>query len=193
MLVQPVGSKLWRQAYRFDGKQKLLSLGAYPIVSLRAARAARDANKLLLAKGIDPSTPRKLDRSAEQAARTNTFKLVAEELLQKSEKDGNDPKTLEKKRWLLSFAYPDLGDRPIGEIKAVDLLAVIREIGKRGRYESARRLRALAGSVFRYGVATGRCENDPSSVLRGALITPTVSHRAAIVDPKRIGALLRDR
>ena len=98
---------------------------------------------------------------------------------------------MKKKRWLLEFAYSEIGDRPIAEIKAAELLALLRKIEARGRYESARRLRSLAGAVFRYGVATSRCENDPSSVLVGALTTPTVTHRAAIIEPSAIGPLLR--
>lgn len=191
LLVQPTGSKLWRQAYRFDGKQKLLSLGPYPQTSLSEARAAREANKKLLAQGIDPSAQRKLERSSAQASRLSTFQAVADEMIEKHRRDGNDEKTLAKKRWLLQFAFTDIGHRPVSEIKAPELLEVLRKIEKRGRFESARRLRALAGSVFRYGVATGRCENDPSAVLRGALVTPKVSHRAAVTEPKAVGALLR--
>jgi hypothetical protein len=190
--VEKNGSKLWRQAYRFDGKQKLLSLGPYPVVTLAAARAGRDANKALLAKGIDPSTQRKLDRGAEKIARANTFKIVAEELLTKFEKDGDDPKTLGKRRWLLCFAYTDFGDRPISEIKVPELLDVLRKIERRGRHDTARRLRALAGRVFRYAIATSRAERDSSADLAGALIAPKVQHRAAaITDPAGVGALLR--
>ena len=94
------GSKLWRHAFRFDGKQKLVALGAYPIVSLAEARAGRDANKSLLAKGVDPSVQRKIDRGAARIARSNTFRIVADELLEKFKIEGDDPKTLEKKKWL---------------------------------------------------------------------------------------------
>lgn len=191
LLVQPGGSKLWRQAYRFDGKQKLLSLGKYPDVSLADARTARGANKALLEKGIDPSAQRKIDQVTASLARANTFKLVAEELLTKFERDGDDPKTLGKKRWMLSFAYADLGDRPIGEIEAPELLEVLRKIELRGRYDTARRLRALTGRVFRYAIATSRAKRDPSADLAGALVAPDTKHRAAITDPAGVGALLR--
>jgi integrase len=191
LLVETGGSKLWRQAYRFDGKQKLLALGSYPIVTLADARVGRDANKAVLSKGIDPSTQRKIDRGAAKIARTNTFKLVAEELLSKFEKDGDDPKTLGKKRWMLSFAYADLADRPITEIKASELLEVLRKIERRGRHDTARRLRSLMGRVFRFAIATSRAERDPSADLAGALISPKVQHRAALTEPHAIGALLR--
>ncbi|WP_333939093.1 Arm DNA-binding domain-containing protein [Bradyrhizobium sp. CCBAU 11386] len=97
MLVETNGSRLWRQAYRFDGKQKLIALGAYPM-SLAEPRNARDANKALLAKGVDPSAQRKLDRTAARLARTNTFRIIADELVAKFEVEGDDPKTLKKKK-----------------------------------------------------------------------------------------------
>ena len=101
LLVEKNGSKLWRHAFRFDGKQKLVALGSYPAVSLADARAGRDANKGLLAKGIDPSVQRKIDRGAARIARSNTFRIVAVELVEKFKAEGDDPKTLEKKQWLL--------------------------------------------------------------------------------------------
>jgi Arm domain-containing DNA-binding protein/integrase-like protein len=125
LLVETNGSKLWRQAFRFDGKQKLIALGGYPAVSLAAARAGRDANKSLLAKGIDPSVQRKIDRGAARIARSNTFRIVADELLEKFKAEGDDPKTLDKKKWLLGFINADLGDRPVAEIKAPELLDVL--------------------------------------------------------------------
>ena len=139
LLVEKNGSKLWRHAFRFDGKQKLAALGAYPIVSLAEARAGRDANKSLLARGVDPSVQRKIDRGAARIARSNTFRIVADELLEKFKIEGDDPKTLEKKKWLLSFVNADLGDRPIAEIKAPELLEVLRKIERRGRFDTARR------------------------------------------------------
>ena len=99
--------------------------------------------------------------------------------------------TLTKKRWLLDFAYPAFGDRPIAEITALEVLSVLRQVEARGRYETARRLRSTCGTIFRYAIATGRAERDPSADLRGALTSPKVNHRAAIVDPVGIGALLR--
>jgi len=109
LLVQPHGSKLWRMAYRFDGKQKTLALGIYPVVTLQDARQQRDEAKRLLAKGTDPSAQRRLDKQT--AATGNTFKSIAEEVLGKLEKEGRAPKTMDKLRWLLSFAYPSIGKR----------------------------------------------------------------------------------
>ena len=188
VLVQPIGSKLWRLAYRFAGKQKTLALGVYPAVSLEEARRLRDEAKKLLARSIDPSVQLKTDK---QAGKDSRFRTVAEEVIAKLEREGRAPASLAKNRWLLDFAYPMFGDRPVAEITARDLLALLRKIEGRGLYETARRLRSTCGMVFRYAIATGRAERDPSMDLRGALTAPQVNHRATIIDPKSIGALLR--
>ena len=185
LLIAPHGSKLWRLAYRFGGKQKTLAIGAYPTFTLKAARDKREEAKRLLAKGIDPSTQRRLDKQSTSTG--NTFKAVAEEVLAKLEKEGRADVTLIKKRWLLDFAYPAFGDRPIAEITALEVLSVLRRVEARGHYETARRLRSTCGMVFRYAIATGRAERDPSADLRGVLTSPKVNHRAAIVDPVGIG------
>ncbi|MDT7816276.1 MAG: hypothetical protein QOJ42_6192 [Acidobacteriaceae bacterium] len=191
LLVQPNAAKLWRLAYRFDGRQKLLALGSYPATSLSEARSKRDEAKKLLAQGSDPSLERKAERRAARLSRRNTFAIVANELFDKWRAEGDAPATLKKKKWLLGFAKAELGNRPIAEIKAPELLEALRKIEKRGCYETAGRVRSTAGAVFRYAIATGRAERDPSADLRGALITPTVTHRATIVEPEQIGALLR--
>jgi integrase len=187
LLIQPHGTKLWRLAYRFGSKQKLLAFGIYPTVSLADARARRDAAKKFLADGVDPSVQRKLEKQASVI----TFKLVAEELVNKMERENRAAATLAKTRWLLEFAYADIGERPIAKVSALELLDVLRKIEARGNYETARRLRSTCGMVFRYAIATGRAERDPSVDLRGALISPTVKHRATIIEPTAIGALLR--
>jgi integrase len=188
VLIQPTGGKLWRLAYRFSGKQKTLALGVYPVVSLEEARRRRDEAKELLARSVDPSVQRKADK---QAGKDSSFRGVAEEVIAKLEREGRAQVTLTKKRWLLDFAYPAFGDRPVAEITARDLLALLRKIEGRGLYETARRLRSTCGMVFRYAIATGRAERDPSMDLRGALTAPRVNHRATIIDPKGIGGLLR--
>ena len=187
LMIQPHGTKLWRLAYRFSGKQKLLAFGIYPTVTLAEARARRDAAKQLLVDGIDPSVRRKLEKLASVV----TFRLVAEELLDKMQREGRAPRTLIKTRWLLDFAFPVIGERPIAKVSALELLDVLRKIEARGNYETARRLRSTCGMVFRYAIATGRAERDPSVDLRGALTAPKVKHRATILDPASIGGLLR--
>jgi integrase len=188
ILIQPTGGKLWRLAYRFAGKQKTLALGVYPLVSLEEARTRREEAKKLLARSIDPSAQRKINK---HAAKGRTFRAVAEEVIAKLEREGRAKATLDKTRWLLDFAYPMFGDRPVAEITARDLLTLLREIERRGLYETARRLRSTCGMVFRYAIATGRAERDPSMDLRRALTTPQVTHRPTILDPAAIGALLR--
>jgi integrase len=188
VLIQPTGSKLWRLAYRFAGKQKTLALGVYPAVSLEEARTRRDEAKKFLARSVDPSVQRKVDK---QAGKDSSFRGVAEEVIAKLEREGRARATLAKKKWLLDFAYPTFGDRPVTEITARELLALLRQIEGRGHHETARRLRSTCGMVFRYAIATGRAERDPSLDLRGALTAPQVNHRATITAPKGIGALLR--
>jgi hypothetical protein len=167
LLIQPNGSKLWRLAYRFRGKQKTLAIGVYPAVTLKQARQKRDDARRLLADNIDPAMQRRLEKLT--AASGNTFQAVAEEVLVKLGREGRADVTLAKKRWLLDFAYPAIGDRLIADITAPELLAVLRKVEERGRYETARRLRSTCGMVFRYAIATGRAERDPSLDLRGCI------------------------
>ncbi len=190
LFVTPGGTKAWRLAYRYNGKQKSLGLGIYPVVTLGEARNRRERAKKLLADGVDPSTQRKLDKIAAKSGET-TFRVVAEQLLEKHRIEGRAKSTLTKHRWLLEVAFDAFGGRPVGEITAVELLAALRRFEERGRYESARRLRSTCGMVFRFAIATGRASRDISVDLRGALISPQVKHRAAITEPPHISALLR--
>ena len=189
--VTPQGAKYWRMAYRIGGKQRVLAIGVYPATSLKAARSARDKAKEALAAGLDPGQKKKLDRIAAEAASVNTFSALAEELLAKKAKEGKAEATIGKLRWLLDFAIPDLGPRTIASIKPPEVLAVLRKIEARGKLETAGRLRGVIGEVFRYAIATGRAENDPTPSLRGALTAPITEPRAAIIQPIPFGALLR--
>jgi integrase len=190
LLVRTNGSKLWRFAYRFSGKQKQIALGAYPQVTLADARERREAARKLLAAAKDPSLERRLEKIA-KAAGGNSFREVAEEFLGKQRREGRSEATLSKNRWLLEPAFAAFGDRAMGEVTAPELLHALRKFELRGRYESARRLRTVAGMIFRYAIATGRATRDIALDLRGALTTPKVNHRAAITDPIEVGALLR--
>jgi len=191
LLVRPNGSKLWRFAYRFDGRQKQIALGAYPHVTLAQAREQREAKRKVLAGGKDPSLERRLEKIARQVG-GHSFGEIAEEFLDKLRREGRAPATLKKSRWLLEPAKAAFGDRPIGEITAPELLQALRKFEVRGRYESASRLRTIAGMIFRYAIATGRATRDIAADLRGALTTPKVTHRAAITDPGELGTLLRE-
>jgi integrase len=189
--VAPTGSKLWKLAYRFAGKQLKLSLGLYPAVGLKDARAQRDAAKRLLASGVDPGQQKKAAALVKANAEANTFDAIAAELLDKKRREAKAERTLGKLEWLLSLASPAIGSRPISDITAPEVLGVLRAVEARGRHETAKRLRATVGQVFRYAVATGRAEADPTGALKGALITPTVQHRAALIEPKAFGGVLR--
>ncbi|MCB1466045.1 MAG: tyrosine-type recombinase/integrase [Rhizobiaceae bacterium] len=189
--VERDGGKRWRLAYRFAGKQKALALGVYPELGLKGARALRDEARRLLADGRDPGAVRKQSRLVAANAAANTFEGIAAELVAKKRAEAKADATIAKIEWLLGFANEGFGSRPISEVSAADVLAVLRKVEARGRLESARRLRAAIGQVFRYAIATGRADNDPSGALRGAIASPVVKHRAAIIEPKAFGALLR--
>lgn len=189
--VMPTGAKLWRMAYRFDGKQKKLSIGPYPDIDLKTARAKRDSAKAQLRDGVDPSADKRLQKLTAANSRANTFEIVAAELMTKKEREGRAAATMEKARWLIGLATPLLGKRPISEISAAEVLATLRKVEDRGRLETAKSLRTAIGQVFRYAIATARAENDPTFALRGALTAPVVSHRAAITTAKEFGGLLR--
>lgn len=189
--IEPDGGKRWRLAYRFTGKQKTLALGVYPSTGLKAARSARDDAKRLINEGRDPSVAKKVAKLAAVDASANTFDAVAAELLVKKRNEEKADRTMAKLEWLLGLASPVIGARPIAEITAPEILSALRAVEARGRRETARRLRATIGQVFRYAGATGRAQGDPTGALRGALAAPVVKHRAAIIDPKAFGALLR--
>lgn len=191
LLVNPTGSKLWRIAYRIDGKEKLLSLGAYPTVSLKEARAKRDEAKALISQGMDPSHQRRIEKLTRAISNATTFKLVADEYVDKQKREGRAVNTLNKIEWLLSLATPKIGDRPISELSPAEVLAVLKAVEARGNYETAKRLRATIGAVCRFAIATARASNDPTSALKGALLSPKVKHRPAITDPAALGELLR--
>lgn len=191
LLVQPSGGKLWRLKYRIGGKEKKLGLGRYPDVSLKEARKRRDEARQKLAAGIDPGEEKKASITQASLATASSFGVVANEYLEKVAKEGREAVTIKKSRWLLSLFDAAFQARSLSEIAAADLFAALKTIQDKGHHETARRMRSLAGRVFRYGVATGRATSDPSSLLRGALVAPKVKHHSAILDPKHVGELLR--
>src|SRR3569832_2515856 len=169
LLMPTSGAKLWRLAYRFDGKQKLLALGHYPAVSLLEARRLRDAAKQLLREGLDPSANRKAERRQKSIAARNTFEALAEEWFEANEARWVKTYSSRLRSRLDDDLLPSLGKRPIAEIEPLEVLDAIRLIEKRNAIEMAKRVMQMASGVFRYGVATGRCRRDPTADLRGAL------------------------
>jgi hypothetical protein len=191
LLIRPSGGKLWRLKYRFAGKEQQLSIGRYPDTGLKEARQRRDAARKLLSAGIDPARQKRLVEAENARSVANTFKVVAEELIAKSEREGRATATLFKARWFLSLLPAVFTSRPVKDIKAPELLAELRKIESAGHHETAKRVRAFAGRVFRFAIATGRAHSDPSAALRGALVSPKVTHYAAILTADGAGSLLR--
>ena len=187
--INPNGSKWWRVKYHFTGKPQLLSGGVYPEVSLKEARHRRDEIRRQVRDGIDPSAARKATRRRETGA--DSFAALADEWLIKFQADWS-PSYREKITGTLNNnLLPWLGSRPVKAIEPRELLEVARRIENRGALETAHRAVATAGRIFRYGVATGRADRDPTPDLRGALPPLRNQHFAAITDPIDIGHLLR--
>ena len=190
LLVNASG-KYWRMDYRFADKRKTLALGIYPEVSLTKARQRRVKARELLADGIDPSEAKKDDKRAKATAAANTFELVAREF-QTSKKAAWSPSYFEK--WLRQLekdVFPYVGKLPIANITTPMMLEVIRRIEKRGVHDTAHTVKQTSGQVFRYGIQTGRCERDPCLDLTGALKPVIVKNMAAILDPAKVGGMLR--
>lgn len=190
LLVLPTGPKLWRLNTRLHGKQRTFALGVYPDVSLKQARVkCRDA-LAQVAQGVDPVQTKKAEALRKAVAAANTFKAVAKEYID-SKRDDLDEVTIHKAEWLAEKLSDKIGRLPIGGVSPQELLAVLQTEQNKGRRETARRMRSFAGRVFRYAIVTGRADRDPSQDLKGALKAPKVVHRAAIVDAKRAGELVR--
>lgn len=190
--IAPSGGKWWRLKYRHGGKEKRLSLGTYPDTPLKAAREKRDAARTQLAAGIDPGEARKAVKAAHRDVAADSFEAVAREWLSTIHgakvSAGHSDRTRIR---LEQDVFPWLGASSLGSIKAPDLLACLRRVEARGAIETAHRIKQACGQVFRYGVATGRCERDPTGDLRDALKPIQTRHHAAIIDPQRAGELLR--
>lgn len=189
--ILPTGTKVWRYAYRYEGSQKTLALGQYPLVGLAEARKRRDAAKAQLASGIDPARHKQRQKARKAESEANTFTLIATELLAKKQREGKASATIGKREWLYSLANDAIGALPVSDITPLEILAVLQNVEKKGHLETARRMRSAIGEVFRFAIATGRATNDPTFALRGALTTPQVKHRAALTDAKAFGELLR--
>ncbi|PHR92605.1 MAG: integrase [Robiginitomaculum sp.] len=190
LLVNPGGSKLWRMKYRFAGKEKLLSFGPYPIISLKQSREHRDAAKALLYNGHDPSTIKREAKHRRTMEAKNSFRVVADEFTEKLRKEGKAEITIKKLEWVLGMANEAFGHRPVNSIKASEILVPLKKLEKAGKHETARRLRSTIGRVIRYAIATARAESDPTFALQGALVTHKVKSHTAITNKEELGELL---
>lgn len=191
LLVTPTGAKSWRLKYRFDGKEKLLTLGIYPDVSLGKAREKREAARKQLADGIDPHEQKKAVKAAKAERSSNTFESVARLWFKKKSTKWTPAYGERLLRRLERDLFPLIGKRPISEIKPTELLSVLRKIEARGAIETAHRARSDAGQVFRFAVAEGKAERDIAADIADALEPKIIKHLAAVTEPAKVAELLR--
>lgn len=190
LLVTPTGGKLWRFDYRYSEKRKTVAFGAYPSITLSDARQRREDARKLLANGVDPGAIKKAQKTARIESATNSFEAVTREWHERFKNQWSVNHAERLLRRLELDVFPAIGERPIAEIKAPEMLAVLRKVELR-TLETAHRLRIACSQVFRYAVATGRAERDPVADLRGALPPVKNKHFAAPTDPKDVAPLLR--
>ena len=190
LLLKEGGAKYWRYTYDFAGSEKLLSLGVWPDVTLKEAREKHLAARKLVAQGVDPSAARKTAKAVSAVA-DDSFEAVAREFLDIKRAEWS---ALHAMRWierLQKDVFPWIGSKPLAEVTSPMLLQTLRRVEARGVRETVHSICQSCGQVFRYGVATGRCERNPAADLRGALRPVLVKHMAAVVDPDGFGSLLR--
>lgn len=191
LLVSPNGGKWWRLKFRFEGKEKLLSLGTYPEVGLREAREKREEMRRMLAAGVDVSENRKANKAARAEANANSFEVIAREWFAKYSPRWAASHSDKLIRRLERDIFPWMGKRPVADISAADVLDVLRRIEDRGAIETAHRAKQNCSQVFRYAIATRRAERDPTLDLQGALTPVIHKHFASVTEPKLVGELLR--
>ncbi|MBN3096572.1 tyrosine-type recombinase/integrase [Pectobacterium brasiliense] len=176
LMVHPNGSKYWRLQYRFDGKQKTLALGVYPEITLSEARQRRDEAKRQIATGTDPSEQKKVDKQLRQTLVDNTFKAIALEWHEYKRPNWSKGYAEDLMEAFENDIFPDIGKRPIAEIKPLEMLTSLRKLEKRGVLDKLRKIRQACNQVFRYAIVTGRAENNPASELASALPPPKATH-----------------
>ncbi|MCG5525751.1 integrase arm-type DNA-binding domain-containing protein [Ectothiorhodospira haloalkaliphila] len=189
--ISPSGGKWWRFKYRYGGKEKRLSLGVYPDISLKVARERRDEARKQLANGVDPSEHRRAQKTAKQGKVANSFEVIAREWHAKYKPSWTEKHADTVIRRLEFNVFPWLGGKPIADLAAPQILQVIQRIEQRGALETAHRVLGCCSQVFRYAVATGRADRDPCGDLRGALPPVRSRHFAAVTEPDQCAAVLR--
>jgi integrase len=191
LYVSTTGGKSWRLDYNYFGKRKTLTFGVYPSLGLADARKQHEEAKRKLAEGLDPSLAKKRQQLEAKAAAGNTFGLIAGEFIDKLRRDKRAEPTIAKNKWMLETLAAKLSPYPITQISAKDVLAVLLQIEKSGRVESALATRSVIGRVFRYAIATARAEADPTSALRGALQRHVPTSHPAVTTREGIGGVMR--
>lgn len=189
--IKPTGGKWWRLRYRFDGKEKMLSLGTYPDVGLKEAREKRDDARKLIASGVDPSQHRKATKSAKQERSANSFEVICREWLENKRSNIEEAQYKKALARLEKDVFPWLGKRPIAEITAPEVLSVLRRIDERGARYTAHKAKSEISQCIRYAIATGRADRDPCPDLKGAIPAPKTENLPSITDPKGVAELLR--
>ncbi|PHS69207.1 MAG: integrase [Methylophaga sp.] len=191
LIISPNGGKWWRVRYRFGGKQKEMSVGTYPEITLKAATLKRDEFRAIVSDGLDPLYERKMDKIHKRTISERSFEAVAREWHSKFSANWSESHSTRTLIRLEQNAFPWLGNKDINDITAPELLSVLRRVENRGALETAHRVNQICGQVFRYAIATGRAERDPAADLKGALPPTRVQHHASITEPVKIGALMR--
>lgn len=190
--ITPSGGKLWRFRYRLGKSQKKICIGSFPEISLAEARDMAFEAKRKVARGDDPALEKRKQKIRNEYLAANTFETVAREYIEEMMvKGGLAQATIVKANYFLEQLAPAIGNRPLADIEPFEVLAPLKRLEGLGKHETAKKTRSFAGRVFRYGVATTRCTSDPTLLLKGALRAPRPTHYAAIVDPKKLGGLLR--
>jgi integrase len=190
LYITPKAQKYWRMDYRFGGKRKTLALGVYPETTLADARRKCEEARKLIKNDVDPSDVKRAKKIAKTQSQENSFKALALEWFAIKTPHWSSDHIYRVDSILNKELFPHVGNRSVGEITAPDLLACLRRVESRGAIETAHRVKQVAGQVFRYAVASGKAERDPSADLKDALATPIKSHFAAITEPKEVGKLL---
>src|SRR6478609_4659680 len=192
LLVTPAGGRLWKLKFRTDGGiEKKLSLGAYPDLGLKDARELRDHARTTLARGIDPAEKKRRDKYTARINAANTFSAIAKVYIDRNRRDGLAEATVRKREWFLSLLEKTLGNRPVCEIEPFEVLDAVRPYEAAKNDEKAHRTLQFVGQVFRFAIANQLAKSDPTRDLRGALASRNPKHHAAILEPKRVGELLR--
>lgn len=188
--VAPSGGKWWRLKYRFAKKEKRISLGTYPDVGIKEARELCGDARKQISSGIDPAEQRKAAKALSSENTENSFECIAKEWIRLNARKWSGANADKISRLFERDIFPWIGDRPIKAITAPELLTVLRRIEARNVHETAHRAHQNCGRVFRYAVATGRAERDPSRDLTGALAPVVQTHHASITDPHQVGRLM---
>lgn len=192
LLVTPAGGKLWKHKFRVGGiKEKKLSLGSYPEISLKDARELRDNARKLIVQGIDPAEKKRHDRHTARVSAANSFSVIAKAYIDKRSREGSADATTARRNWMFQLVERQLGHRPISEIAPYEVLEALRRYEDTDRVHAAHRGLQFVGQVFRFAVANQLVASDPTRDLRGALTSHRTIHHAAILTPVRAGELLR--